>query len=557
MSHMKSDSALPPPGPARAKPLPPLPIRSPAAPHPTPTHSAPPPPPPFKRRYLAPAPAVARPRVLARPFNFSFDVNLILMALVAGTLVTMAYFFLSGMQRVRVYINDRETTLWTRQQTVGAALTEAGIQWNPEDLVRPAADAALPANGKVSIRLATPIVLSADGNTWKRRTQASTVRQVLAENAIELKAQDQVFLDGRLVTADALLVPDGGSSGEPAILAPNSGTAHIAVTRALPITVNDNGIISTLYTTENTFGTALAHAGVELYLGDSVSPDLTTPITTGASVFIRRSRPATIQVDGRTIDTRTRAETVSALLAQEGVKLEGKDYAVPAPNTPMIDYLAINVTRVREEFITETEQLAFQTEWKADSELEIDQRVVAQTGAKGVKNRLFKSVYENGKLISTGLEREWIDHPPQNHIINYGTKIVLRDLTLPDGSTVQYWRKVRMLATAYSAATSGKDKSHPQYGRTRLGLQAGKGIVAVDPRVVNMSSNVYVPGYGVALAGDTGGGIKGKRIDLGYPEDAMEGWYRWVDVYLLTPAPPKAQLNIVLPDYPVERKSSR
>jgi uncharacterized protein YabE (DUF348 family) len=514
-------------------------------------------PPRPNRRYLAPAPAAARPRVLARTLPFSFDTNLLLMGLVAFVLLGMAYFFVSGLTRVDVRINAQETILWTRQQTVGAALTEAGITWNTEDIVRPAPDAPLPADGKISIRLATPIVLSADGNTIERRTQSTTIRQILAENNIALKSQDQVFLDGRLVTADTLLAPAAGQTGEPALLAPRNGAIHISVTRALPITINDNGIVSTLYTTENTFGTALARAGVQIYLGDSVSPDLTTPVTAGASVFIRRSRPASIVVDGRTIQTRTRAENVGELLAQEGVKLEGKDYAVPAPNTAIVDHLMVNVTRVREEYITETEQLPFQTKWLPDPNLELDQRVVAQTGAKGIKNRLFKSVYENGKLISTGLEREWIEKPPQDHIINYGTKVVLHDLTLPDGSTVQYWRKIRMLATAYSAATSGKAKDHPEYGRTRLGLEAGKGIVAVDPRVINLGANVYVPGYGLALAGDTGGGIKGKRIDLGYPEDAMEGWYRWVDVSLLVPVPPKSQLNVVLPDYPVERKSSR
>lgn len=555
---MKSDSAIPPAGSARRHVAPPPPTRPLPAGRTTPSYPAQPPlPPRTQRRYLAPAPIAARPRVLPRLFPYSFDWNVLLMSVVVVVLAAMAYFLLGGLARVSVNVNDRETTLWTRQQTVGAALTEAGIQWNPEDVVRPAPGAPLPADRKISIRLATPILLSADGNTLKTRTQSQTVRQVLAENKIDLKPQDQVFLDGRLVSSDASLTPPPGRSGEPALLAPGGGSARITVTRALPITVNDNGIISTLYTTENTFGTALAHAGVELYLGDSVTPDLTTPVTTGASVYIRRSRPASIQVDGRTIDTRTRAETVGALLDQEGVKLEGKDYAVPAPTAPIVDYLAVNVTRVREEFITETEQLPFQTKWLPNADLEIDQRVIAQTGAKGVKNRLFKSVYENGKLISTGLEREWIDHPPQDHIINYGTKIVLHDLTLSDGSVVQYWRKIRMLATAYSAATSGKDRTHPEYGRTRLGLEAGKGIVAVDPRVVNLGSNVFVPGYGVALAGDTGGGIKGKRIDLGYPEQAMEGWYRWVDVFLLAPVPPRTQLNVVLPDYPVERKSSR
>jgi len=223
----------------------------------------------------------------------------------------------------------------------------------------------------------------------------------------------------------------------------------------------------------------------------------------------------------------------------------------------VIDWINVNVTRVREEFYTETEQLAFQTKWLPNPDMELDQRAVAQIGSKGIKNRLFKSVYENGKLISRGLEREWIAKPPQDHIINYGTKIVVRDLQLPDGSVVQYWRKVRLLATAYTAATSGKTREHPEYGKTRLGLLAGRGIVAVDPRVVNLRSKVFVPGYGLAYAGDTGGRIKGKRIDLGFPEDALEDWYRWVDVYILTPVPPKSQINIVLPDYPVERKIQR
>ncbi len=480
-----------------------------------------------------------------------------MLAFVACALAGMIYLFVAGRERVTIRINEQETTIWTRQQTVRDALVEAGIMWNAEDIVRPALHEPIPADGNISIRLATPIVLTADGSVRERRTQATLIQQVLKENNITLKPHDQVFLDGRLVRADASLPRFAASAGEPALFAPGSGAVHISVTRALPITVNDNGTISTLFTTENTLGTALARAGVQVYVGDSVTPDLTTPVTTGASIFIRRSRPALITVDGKTIRTRTRAKTLDDLLEQEGVKLEGKDYAVPPLTSPVVDYVNVSITRVREEFITETEQLTFKTLWQPNSELELDQRLVAQTGQKGEKHRLFKSVFENGKLISTGLEREWIETPPQDHIINYGTKVVVRELTLPDGKVVQYWRKVRLLATAYSAATSGKTRDHPQYGRTRLGLQAGRGIVAVDPRVVNLGSTLYVPGYGEALAGDTGGRIKGKRIDLGFPEDAIEDWYRWVDVYLLTPVPPQSQITQVLPDTPVERKTNR
>jgi len=94
-----------------------------------------------------------------------------------------------------------------------------------------------------------------------------------------------------------------------------------------------------------------------------------------------------------------------------------------------------------------------------------------------------------------------------------------------------------MLATSYSASTAGVSTSSPHYGRTATGLQMRDGIVAVDPRVISLGSQVYVPGYGVGLAADTGGAIKGKRIDLGYADENLQLWYRWVDVYLLTPVP--------------------
>jgi 3D (Asp-Asp-Asp) domain-containing protein len=118
---------------------------------------------------------------------------------------------------------------------------------------------------------------------------------------------------------------------------------------------------------------------------------------------------------------------------------------------------------------------------------------------------------------------------------------------------VQYWRKLRLLATSYTPSEGGKAPDDPDYGITRIGLKAGRGIVAVDPRVINLRSTVYVPGYGLGFAGDTGGRIKGRHIDLGYPEGSPDLWYRWVDVYVLTPVPPVSQINWTLLDYPNEK----
>jgi 3D (Asp-Asp-Asp) domain-containing protein len=135
---------------------------------------------------------------------------------------------------------------------------------------------------------------------------------------------------------------------------------------------------------------------------------------------------------------------------------------------------------------------------------------------------------------------------PVNRVLRYGTMIVMRTIDTPNGP-VEYWRKVTMRVTSYTAASSGKEPGDPAYGITASGVQAGYGVIAVDPTVIPFRSYIYVPGYGVGFAGDTGGGIKGRIIDLGYDEGALKSWRGTVDVYYLGPPPPAEEIRWILP----------
>jgi uncharacterized protein YabE (DUF348 family) len=453
-------------------------------------------------------------------------------------------------------VNNQTLTLYTHQTTVRGVLNEAGITLRPEDLIEPAFDANLPDDATITIQVAIPVVLQVDGDTFVRLTQEHTLGNILQENNIQLKRGDRVWLNDALVTPNASLPTSAYSLAlaRSTSSAADPATPRIRVQRAIPLLLNDSGLTSTLYSIAPTIGEALRQAGVLVYLGDEITPDLGTPLTPGYQVYIRRSRPASISVDGRLIQTRTRADNVAGLLAQAGVELISKDYTLPGATSPVQDGMNVQVVRVRETLITQTESIAFETKWLPNPALEIDQREVAQQGEAGAKNRLIRITSENGKETSRSIDREWIAREPTTKIINYGTKIVERSLTLPDGSTAKYWRKIRVLATSYTAATSGKARSNPLYGKTYLGMQATLGIVAVDPSVINLRSQIYVPGYGVALAADTGGRIKGRRVDLAYDEHNLVLWYRWVDVYVLSPVPPFNQIRWVLPDYPTERR---
>lgn len=83
---------------------------------------------------------------------------------------------------------------------------------------------------------------------------------------------------------------------------------------------------------------------------------------------------------------------------------------------------------------------------------------------------------------------------------------------------LNYSQAMDMEATAY-LPTDGSAE-----GITALGIPATYGVVAVDPDIIPLGSRVYIPGYGEALAADTGGAIYGYRIDL-----CMEDYYQAMD----------------------------
>jgi 3D (Asp-Asp-Asp) domain-containing protein len=64
-------------------------------------------------------------------------------------------------------------------------------------------------------------------------------------------------------------------------------------------------------------------------------------------------------------------------------------------------------------------------------------------------------------------------------------------------------------------------------GNTASGLPVGYGVAAVDPSVIPLGTRFHVPGYGDAVAADTGGAIRGPMIDLWFPTLAeAQAWGR-------------------------------
>lgn len=92
---------------------------------------------------------------------------------------------------------------------------------------------------------------------------------------------------------------------------------------------------------------------------------------------------------------------------------------------------------------------------------------------------------------------------------------------------------LEMTATAYIPRPV--EMGRRATGRTANGMRAQFGLVAVDPRIIPLGTMLFIEGYGMALAADTGGAIRGKKIDLCVPtlREARQFGRRKVRVHVL------------------------
>ena len=475
--------------------------------------------------------------------------------LAAGT--GLAWSYQQTQIPVQVSVDGLTETIRTHLETVGDLLQELGLALQPEDLLTPSAETALSPGLSVEIVRARPVEIKAGAHRWTLRTHARSVAQVLEEAGLRLDRYDELRLDGQLISPEADL-PPVVIDGQP----PRYAQGHVwtvrqplllrlSLQRAVPITVDDGNMPFVIHTTAPTVGEALLREEISLYLGDRVMPSLGSRVSAGLQVFIQRSIPITIQADGRTIKTRTRQETVGDGLAEQGIAIVGLDQVSPPMTARLTDNLVIRVTRVREVVEIEQEPIPFEAIWVPDDNLEIDRQRLDNPGNEGITKHRYRVITEDGLEVSRTLEHSYVAQEPVTRVMAYGRKIVTRTLETSQGPLV-YWRKIRMSATSYSASTAGVSPTNSHYGLTRLGWPMRRGIVAVDPAVINLRTRVYVPGYGLGQAGDTGSAILGRRIDLGYDDHNLVLWNRWADVYLLDPPPPRYQIKWLLPNWPRE-----
>ncbi len=321
------------------------------------------------------------------------------------------------------------------------------------------------------------------------------------------------------------------------------------------VSVNDdNGNSFTVKTVCKTVDSFIRKQGIVLGEFDEVSPPSGATLGKNQAISISRAFPVEVNLAGQPVVLETVSKTVSAVLEGNGIILGEMDIVNPSLDSVVNKDTKITITKVTKELLSVTEEIPFKTVSTPNSSLASGRTRVVTEGKNGVKEIMYNVTYHDGVEQTRELAGERIVSEPVNCVKEYGTqyqRIASRGgrierstavVNAPE-SELSYSKVLTCNASAYdlSYASCGKNPGDRGYGITASGMAAQRGVIAVDPRVIPMGSRLYIesldsyPDYGYAIAGDTGGAIKGNRVDLFMDSrsEALRFGRRKVKVYVL------------------------
>ena len=289
----------------------------------------------------------------------------------------------------------------------------------------------------------------------------------------------------------------------------------------------------------------LDEVGIELSEEDTY----TTSYNDGVSrIDIQRMQLITVDCRGDVRTVGTYGETVQQLLDRLGITIGAQDVVSCELDGQTYDGLRVDIV-LRETRYEEVETVVpFETNYFEDGSLEPGEEIVLIEGSDGLIRSKEQVSYENGKevyretissvtvtkmvtrLVVRGPQTVLRAQPDDPEYVVRGTKTNTatttktnsdNTITTVGGMTYTYSQKLSVTCTAYSC--------EGYTGITATGTVARVGAVAVDPRYIPLGTKMYIVSndgqyvYGYCVAEDTGGSIKGYKIDL-YFDTVDECW---------------------------------
>ena len=233
--------------------------------------------------------------------------------------------------------------------------------------------------GGTAVAAHKTVTLTVDGASMTVPTMKSRVIDVVTENGFEVGDRDDLY---------------------PAANAPVEQSGTIVLRRSRPLEIStDGGGSEQIWTTASTVQEALTQLQMTDKAPLAASRGSRVPLGGMALPVVS---PRTVQIDdGGAIRTvRLAAPNVAALLDAAGIPLQQSDTVVPAPASPVVDGMRVQITRIRIEKITQQVPLTPNNQRIEDVTLNMSRQIIEDPGSPGVQDVTFAVATVNG--VETG-----------------------------------------------------------------------------------------------------------------------------------------------------------
>ncbi|GIN09888.1 MULTISPECIES: G5 and 3D domain-containing protein [Shouchella] len=415
---------------------------------------------------------------------------LIAVALFLGLILILSGLFELTKKAVAVEQNGEKVTVRTHESTVADLLESLEIHVGEHDLIEPSLQTEIESGMDIVYKPAAEVTLSVAGEETTVYTVADNVNDLFTELGIEPKAEDEIEPSGDTPIEDGL---------------------HIAYSPAVLLTFAYDGNEGEYWSTSATVADFLKEANVELGELDRVEPALDEELRDGLDIRLVRVEKVTDVIEEPTAFETLREEDSDLNHGVERVVEKGKK-----------GKQALHYEVTLEDGVEVDRQLV-----KTETVEESENRVIAV----GTKQEEAKEYVSETQTAHETVSQEPVDQP-----VSEPEKPKQESAKPQEKQEVEQEKQqktLQMQSTAYTAACDGCS------GITATGIDlnsnANMKVIAVDPSVIPLGTRVHVEGYGEAIAGDTGGAIKGNKIDVHVPtkEDATNYGSKSVKVTIL------------------------
>lgn len=290
------------------------------------------------------------------------------------------------------------------------------------------------------------------------------------------------------------------------------------------VTVIVDGTVTEYRTQSADVASLLVEAGVRASSNDLVSPGRGTDVADGDVVVVRHAVPVTLHFGDERIQLNVVGRTVADALVAAGLDPTSGMQTDPAVDVPLEHDMEIRATDVFIRVAQEEVEVPFDVVVLGDPKAPDGSRKVVTAGSIGQRLRVYQVLVVGGVEGPRFLKAEKELVAPVAQVVSLGTKREFRQVLVSRGSArsapaptpaIQGTTRA-MRSTSYTPwdSTCSGHISTIRAKMRKYHVPAGWGLIATDPRVIPMGTRVYVEGYGYAVAGDTGGAIKGDKIDV-------------------------------------------